>query len=213
MVSANLEPLDHLPYLEESITAEERAEVEQLIQIELTNHLNQRLHPRVDTLLPLPIHDHQSLPLGNNNDLLNNRFDEDDDMDDDDAPPPLIHGIDSQRYQDTSDINHIYTTLSYSTLQQRNDLLATQNMTQFTQDYEDHLSHLQSLNLSYEECLSRKRKAIDALNIVRKKKQLEATSVNDYLQDRWKEGLKTVVDLGVEAKRMEMDVRTSWFNN
>lgn len=197
MVSINYEPLEHLPYLEESITPEERSQVEQLIQIELSNQYgNRNLHPQVEAVLPIP-----ELPLSNR--LLDQKFEEDEDMEDDEEKDDQT-GIDMARYQDTSNINNLYTTMSYSILQARNDELVTES--QYTATYSQHLNQLLQLHHTTEASISNKRKALDDLNLTRKKLHLAQENLNSYLQDQWKDGLKSVVDLGVEIKRLEMDL-------
>jgi hypothetical protein len=55
--------------------------------------------------------------------------------------------------------------------------------------------------------LNQKRRLVDQVNMVRKKRQLvDFKPVNDYLNERWRDGIKSVVDLGIEAARMDMDI-------
>lgn len=192
MVSINYEPLEHLPYFEESITPEERSQVEQLIQIELSQQYGNRdiLHPHVETVLPIP-------QLSNR--LLDTKFDEDDDMDEDEE----VLGIDMLRYQDTT-TNNLYTTLSYSILQQRNDALVKDK--QYTASYQQHMENLLKLSNTTEASIGNKRQALEQLNGERKRMHDKQEGLNCYLKEQWKEGLRGVVDLGVEVKRLEMDL-------
>lgn len=202
MVSINYEPLEHMPYLEESITPEERSQVEQLIQIELSNqygHHRNHLHPHIDTVLPIP-----ELPLSNR--LLDHKFEEDEDMEEgEEEDNKLEHsGIDMSRYTDTSKPDNIYTTMSYSVLQARNDDLVTES--QYRASCAQHINNLSLLNQACDSSINNKRKALDDLNLNRKKLHMNQENLNSYLNDQWKDGLKSVVDIGVEIKRLEMDL-------
>ncbi|KAK6454510.1 uncharacterized protein RJT20DRAFT_136863 [Scheffersomyces xylosifermentans] len=249
MVTINYEPLEHLPYLDESISAEERSHVEQLIRVELANQFsNQNLnninfhphqnnnnaanvatpmHPLVDQILPLPT------PLNSRlspTPLLNQEIERyeqeqwDEDDDDEEAHKIMDRGIDLSKYSEfirspssyepqegssSDDIhyNNLYTTLSYASLQERNIALLMNNNQELMHLHQQHLQELNEIKEDYEVNVHSKRKKIEDVNVIRKKRQVvDFKPVNDYLNERWKDGIKSVVDLGIEASRMDMDM-------
>ncbi|ABN66867.1 predicted protein [Scheffersomyces stipitis CBS 6054] len=258
MVTINYEPLEHLPYLDESISPEERSHVEQLIRVELTNQFSNQnlnninfhpnpanaesninninthnsnasrqnpLHPMVDQILPLP--QPSALRLSPSP-LLNQeieRYEQEqlEEFDDDDEtalPANVIHGgIDMNRYADfikegssssggsEVDRNNLYTTLSYAGLQERNLALLLNNNHELMRLHQQHLQELGNVKEDYTVNLNSKRQMVDEVNVIRKKRQVvNFKPVNDYLNEKWKEGIKSVVDLGIEATRMDMDM-------
>lgn len=83
----------------------------------------------------------------------------------------------------------------------------SQNEEQLEGLHEHHLNDLATIEEEYRQDLSKKRQRIEELNVYRKRRQVvDFKPVNDYLNDRWKDGLKSVVELGIEAKRMDMDM-------
>ncbi|KAK7681288.1 hypothetical protein QCA50_015675 [Cerrena zonata] len=158
MVIINYEPLEHLPYIDEPITEQERHNVEQLLRLELANNENggdsNGLHPLVNEVIPLP-NPNRSTPS-----------------------PLLMQEIERyEQEEDTDDEQEPDRRLS-------NDLKEDQH-----------------------EQLTRKRQQIEDINVIRKKRQVvDFKPVNDYLNDRWKDGIKSVVDLGIESARMDMEI-------
>ncbi len=55
-----------------------------------------------------------------------------------------------------------------------------------------------------QELTSKKRK-IDEINSDRKNMQLEAKPVIDYLEERWNQGIKNNVDIGVETIKLQFE--------
>ncbi|RCK67176.1 hypothetical protein Cantr_02663 [Candida viswanathii] len=110
MVTINYEPLEHLPYIDENISPEERSNVENLISLELANQFNNNvntithnaslqqqqeqlpipatLHPLVDQLLPLHSNLQQRSTIM---DMTLQHYDEESDDEDDE-------GIDLDKY-------------------------------------------------------------------------------------------------------------------
>ncbi|RCK54325.1 hypothetical protein Cantr_04419 [Candida viswanathii] len=110
MVTINYEPLEHLPYIDENISPEERSNVENLISLELANQFNNNvntithnaslqqhqeqlpipatLHPLVDQLLPLHSNLQQRSTIM---DMTLQHYDEESDDEDDE-------GIDLAKY-------------------------------------------------------------------------------------------------------------------
>lgn len=178
-MAINHEQLEVLPYLAYEITPEERSQVEKLIQVELS---------RQNTSVPHP--------------LLDQNYVEDEDEDEDDERDH-VSGIDISRYSDTL-TSSLYTTMSYAILQSRND--ETLTAAQYSATYSQHIQRLISLNDSVESTIGSKRKALQELNTQRKKLHEDHQSLNGYLSEQWKEAVKSVVNLGVERKRIELDL-------
>lgn len=129
----------------------------------------------------------------------------------------IKNGIDMSKYSEFTSTDasgrknihydNLYATLSYSSLQNRNLSLLSQNEEQIRQLQEHHLNDLSVIEEQYKEDLHKKRQSIEDINVLRKKRQVvDFKPVNDYLNDRWKDGIKTVVELGIEAQRMDMDM-------
>lgn len=187
------------------------------------------LHPLVDQILPLP-----SVNRLTPSPLLFQEIERYEQEQDDDTSHFLPDsrgqfikdGIDLNRYKhtdipndsfnlpnDQQQINpnehddNLYTSLSYSILQDRNLSLIRQNNSQFDLLQNQHLNELSQLEDDYRNELHTKRQRIDEVNVIRKKRQVvDFKPVNDYLNDRWKDGIKSVVDLGIESTRMDMDM-------
>lgn len=185
----NYEQQELLPHLHE-ITPQERSQVEALVQTELSHQNTSRLHPQLDNL-PIPTS------------LLNERYLEEDEEDDENDSKLDMLGIDMSRYTDTS-ISNLYTSMSYAVLQSRNDDLLTPS--QYSATYSQHIQRLLDANTTVESSIGAKRKALEELNTQRKKLHENHDSLNGYLSEQWKESLKSVVDLGVERKRIEMNI-------
>lgn len=203
------------------MTAEERSNVEELVRNELSNQNNSAnypLHPLVE----------QMLPLTENNEINHTRpallheierYEEEQqhEADFDESNIGIIeNGIDMSRYsqftaknesgKETILYDNMYSTLSYSLLQNRNLSLLSQNEDQIRNLQLQHLNNLTVIEEEYTNDLHQKRQRIDDVNTTRKRRQVEDFKpVNDYLNDRWKEGIKSVVDLGIEAGRMNMN--------
>lgn len=199
MVIIGFEPLDDLAYVDGGITVEERRNVETLINQEVQQTEQPTLHPRVEELLPLRPRPmlHQEIE----------RYEEEEE------PETERGGVDMSRYSefdnDEGDIHYdrIYTTLSYSILQSRNLALHEQNHQQISNLQNSHIEAVSAITEQSNERLHEKRQRIDDINIIRKKRQLvDFKPVNDYLNDRWKDGIKSVVDLGMESTIKDMEL-------
>lgn len=101
-------------------------------------------------------------------------------------------GIDMSRYEDNLE------ALYYTNNHYRNLSMILSNQTNSTQHQEliDNMEH--ELN----DTMDKKRKMIDDINMMRNKRQtIDFKPINDYLSDRWKDGIKSIVDLSVEASK------------
>lgn len=179
---------------------------------------NNALHPLVDQMLPLRDDNERNLSRPLLMQEIERYEQEQDDEDIDESNARIIQdGIDMRKYSEFTstnesggeDIRHdnLYATLSYSSLQNRNLSLLSQNEEQLEGLQEHHLKDLETIEDEYRQDLKKKRQRIEELNVYRKRRQVvDFKPVNDYLNDRWKDGLKSVVELGIEAKRMDMDM-------
>lgn len=150
--------------------------------------------------------------------LLNEieRYEEENDGGDlHDGPTPygtiLNEGIDMSRYseftgegddEDSINYNRIYTSLSYSALHERNLAIAsTESVTEdLVRIQQNHLNSTRNIENGLSAEVNKKRERLDEINGERKRRQVdEFEPVNDYLQERWKDGIKNVVELGIEA--------------
>mmetsp|Transcript_1751 Transcript_1751/g.1901 ORF Transcript_1751/g.1901 Transcript_1751/m.1901 type:complete len:223 (-) Transcript_1751:705-1373(-) len=221
MVIINNEPIDHLPYIDDIVTSDERANVERLVINELetqTNQSNNELHPLVEQMLPLRDNNENNMSKPLLIQEIERYEQEQDDEDIDETSAKILQdGIDMSKYSEFTTTNasgredirydNLYATLSYSLLQNRDLSLLSQNEQQLIQLQEHHISDLETIEEEYRQDLSKKRQRIEEINVLRKRRQVvDFKPVNDYLNDRWKDGIKSVVELGIEAKRMDMDM-------
>lgn len=207
--------------IDDIVTLDERTNVEQLVINELetqTNQINNTLHPLVEQMLPLRENSESNLSRPLLMQEIERYEQEQDDEDIDETNAKILQdGIDMTKYSEFTSTNasggedirydNLYATLSYSLLQNRDLSLLSQNEQQLEQLQEHHISNLATIEEEYKQDLSNKRQRIEEINVLRKRRQVvDFKPVNDYLNDRWKDGIKSVVELGVEAKRMDMDM-------
>lgn len=230
MVTINHEVIDHLPcmYLKDfflcllitnlpdtdiPISTEERDHVEELIRNEIQHNDHSQLHPLVNTLVPLSLTGSNSLSLAEIE-----RYEEE--MSQAGEPgvkegTQIITGIESfdfevLRDQSTNSEDYdkkLLENLYFAINENSNLVLLQQNgesLKQLNIQYEEEIRALES---QLSGSLERKRKQVEEINILRKKRQVnDFEPVNNYLMERWKDGIKSVVDLGVESARLDMDL-------
>lgn len=226
MVTINHEVLDHLPYTDMPIIGSERAAVEQLISHELdmsrTSDRHQPpQHSMVDSLVPLP--DNGSAPslalkeieryeneLEDHEDLEGNAGTSTNVSGSGSSQGPIIQGIDSDRYIDGSSVANtdsdakVYESLYYSLNEVSNLSALVQNADDVAGVNQQYYEDLNSMHQHMTENVDKKRKQVNEINSLRKKRQtVDFKPVNDYLANRWKDGIKSVVDLGIEAATNE----------
>ncbi|KAI5969417.1 hypothetical protein CANMA_001484 [Candida margitis] len=264
MVSIGYEPVEHLPYIDENISPEERANVEQLIRLELANQFNTNfttfthqpvgttqtpvtrlqhsqqqeplqhlqdhalqlqppigsdlgnmpMHPLVETLISPP-NGIQSTML----EMSIQRYQEEEDSDAEDDEH-MNEGVDLTKYtnfalsspleessstqaEESINYDNLYTTLGHATLQQRNLDMLVDNRQELHASQLHHLKELNDLEKDLETNVNNKRKMIEDVNTLRKKRQLdEFKPARDYLQEHWRQGINTALELKIEeAKR------------
>lgn len=134
------------------------------------------------------------------------RYEDDEDDEDIHNEEPrqiLSDGISMDRYAefghgDEVHYSEMYTALSYSMLRERNSLLTAQNARQLRENQRAHLASLSELDRVYQEDADRKRQRVDEANEERKRRQLDFEPVNGYLEQRWHDGIRSMVDLGIQ---------------
>ncbi|CAN3357752.1 hypothetical protein DICA3_C14246 [Diutina catenulata] len=189
MVTIQYEGVEHLPHLDEMITPEEREEVERLIQMELTRTNQDSLHPQVAQLLP-PLSAPASL-LGEQMELLE---EEEEELDEEFT----LGGVDCGVY-DVPD----YTTLSHALLEQQTTDLYAANLSGLVRGSEQYVERLAQLKTDLVARCGDKRKRADDAADRRKKHASEFNRVNSYLEERWRDGVAGVVEVGVQALQGE----------
>ncbi|RLV84060.1 hypothetical protein JA9_003245 [Meyerozyma sp. JA9] len=188
MVADSYDSLEYLPYVDNTVTPEQVADVESLISNELRNTDTTAVHPLVENLLPLP--------SSRSTSLLSQEIEryEEEQPDEDE---PIINGIDNSRYSD--DVDN-YTNLSYSMLEKRNLELMAQNHQNMQASWRRHLRHLGEVESNYEQHLGDKRNRSDEVLSERKRRQLEYEPVGEYLEHRWRDGLRSMVNMGMNEQ-------------
>lgn len=170
-----------------------------------------RLHPLIDDVFPVPLSSLQgsSTLLGQEIKRYEEELNADMTVD-----LHLIRpGVDLSRYSaftsEDGDINYenLYSTLSYASMQQRLLSLALQNTDSIKASEDSNLESLKVMKEDYSSSLHQKRRQIDDFNLIRKKRQVvEFGPVNEYLNERWKDGIRSAVDLGIEASKIDLDI-------
>lgn len=121
-----------------------------------------------------------------------------------------IGGVDMSKYTnlttEENEINYenLYLSLSHSILRKRSLTLASvtndvnKNKWLITND------NLAQYNQSLEEEVMKKRKAVDEINVSRKKQQMDFKPTNDVLETSWQDAVKECIDIGVECASLEL---------
>ncbi|EGV64650.1 hypothetical protein PSN45_004989 [Yamadazyma tenuis] len=198
--------LDHLPYIDVAITGEEQQNVESLIFQELAHQESLRSrgssslhpthhHPLVDMVVPFPeTASPSSVALKEIE-----RYEQEHDQEEPDHI--FSDGIDVVRYDVEYDNGNAryYESLYYALNETDNLNSVLQNAGQMAQVNAQHAEEVSRLHHQLESVLEKKRRQEHEVNSVRKKRQADFKPVNDYLNSRWKEGIKGVVDLSVDV--------------
>ncbi|KAM9919975.1 hypothetical protein OXX59_007551 [Metschnikowia pulcherrima] len=196
MLSFETDPVDYLPFIDGEITDAERQAVEQLIRAEMPAETGP-LHPMVGTIMP----------LSENRSLLMRDMAQFESEDVGGVVPDtfLPGGITMDRYTDFGpdddvDCARMYTSLSYSILRERNAQMGVENANERAQAQKAAHERLVELEKAQKSVLSRKRANVEELKSARQAKQAQFQPVNGYLEQRWKDGIKHMVDLGIDKQ-------------
>lgn len=154
------------------------------------------MHPMVDELVTIPTQtfeqQHEFQPFQQQTHQLSHQGDGQERSEKERYEVEDDEGIDMSRYDDSLE------ALYYANNHYRSLTMILNNQNNFTQHQEliDNVEH--DLNDNIE----KKRKMIDDINMMRNKRQtIDFKPINDYLSDRWKDGIKSIVDLSVEASK------------
>lgn len=158
------------------------------------------MHPRAQELLPLPSHSTTPILI---RDIERYEADEDDDEHIDEQRQILRPGISMDRYSDFGAGDNLrytdmYTSLSYLILRERSSSIMAQNAPHLRQAQRTHLASLSELDRVYQDETSRKREMVEEINEDRKRRQADFEPVAAYLEQRWLDGIRSMVDLGIE---------------
>lgn len=173
--------------IDEDITDEERQNIQTLILEELSTTDLRKIHPKVDELYPLP------KPHA----LISNFKDEE--LND---PEFSLGGVDLSDYSNLENPESLQKSLVFTSLRNKSLRLASnfgKNQWLLSNDL------FEESNNQIREELNYKKRKIDEVNAERKAIQLEAKPVIDYLEERWNQGIKSNVDIGVEVLKLQAD--------
>ncbi|CAI5757687.1 unnamed protein product [Candida verbasci] len=263
MVTINYEPVEHLPYIDNNISPEERANVEQLIRLELANQFNTNmtnftnhrqnntietdsniendiiipnnlenltnlpLHPHIQQLFPNDRQQHPQPSSSLNVSLQHyqeeeeeeeekeeneNENESDDNMEEDEiVPPKPMNSIDLERYtnfennddaEESINYKNLYTTLGYSTLQQKHLELLLSNKSDLNNLQIDNLVNLDNVKKDIQININKKRTMIDDIELQRKKRQLnDFKTYQDYYDGKWKNGINSAIMASIEIAK------------
>jgi hypothetical protein len=123
----------------------------------------------------------------------------------------LKGGIDLSRYTDLQDgkslkTQQTYVALGYTLSRQENlSLMGEFGKNQWLIGNDQLEKSLKELELELQE----QKKAIEVVNNERKRKQLEAQPTLTYLESRWRDGIKGLVDVNLACLKLERDLKRS----
>lgn len=172
------------------INDEEKAKVEELIRQEVSNYDREVQHPGVDELVPLTENRHSS--------LLNSeiqRYEEEEEVGDKTSNMILSSTITDKETNKQDE----YLNLFYALNENSNLSMLLGNVKNLSDLNERHLNYLDNMEAGLSQSLDKKRKQLDDTNLQRKKQQTDFKPVNDYLQEKWKQEVKSMVDINIEA--------------
>lgn len=175
--------LDYLPYIDQPVPHDQMAAAEALVADELRHTDTSALHPRVEELLPLSLLRPASLLSGEIE-----RYEEEHPDDDE----PIVQGMDFSRYDDAPS----HMNLSYAMLEGRNLKLMAHNMP--NRGYDQLIELYCDVASVYAEASGDKRRRSEEVLSERKRRQLEFEPVGEYLEGRWRDGIRSMVNMGME---------------
>lgn len=204
--------LTYFKDIDEEIERERTHYIERMVHEEAgrsNDYINSRLHHSVDEVIPLSENRQSSSLLYN--EILNYEKEIEEEKEGGDLPA-RIRGIDMSRYDNVSRVESpndpymfstLYSNLGYAMIHDRNMNLLEQNEDQYKQLQNHNLNVLSNIEQEYEGEILRKRQLVEDVNEGRKKKQVtEVKPVNDYLTDKWKDSIKSIVDLGLRLSQI-----------
>lgn len=173
--------------IDEDVTDEERQNIEKLILEELSLIKLNEIHPKVKELYTLPQSHHLIADIGEE-ELTDPGF--------------SLGGIDLSDYSNLENTESLQKSLVFTSLRNKSLKLSSQfgkNQWLLSNDQFEHS------NEQIKQELNSKKRKIDEINLDRKNMQLEAKPVIDYLEERWNQGIKNNVDIGVETIKLQFE--------
>lgn len=174
------------------INDEEKAKVEELIRQEVNNYDREVQHPGVDELVPLTENRHSSLL----NSEIQRYEEEEEEVGDKTSNDMILSSTITDK--ETNDHDE-YLNLFYALNENSNLSMLLGNVKNLSDLNEQHLNYLDNMEAGLSHSLDKKRKQIDDTNFQRKKQQTDFKPVNDYLQEKWKQEVKSMVDINIET--------------
>lgn len=247
MVSMGYEPVEHLPYICENISPEERANVEQLIRLELANQFNTTFTTAPTTGVPStvgsnaqplqhlrnePLQQHPSADLSLRNitmhpmdeenliangirstmlEMSKQQYEEESDDEEDENMNEdvyLVKSVDfplsspleeSSSTREDSGVN--YTILGHATSRQWNVNMLHESGQGTHTLQQNHSKKLDILKKDLMTSMSNKRKIIDDVNELRKKRQLNDLQPADFSKVRWSPEIITASEMNTEETK------------
>lgn len=177
--------LDALSFIDAEVSAEERAAVAQLIEQEVETTTTANLHPDLAAIRPSRLSSELE-------DYISN------------ISVHRGHGIDPSRYnltdKDTADTRKLYLLAFYAQQRCENlELLAQYGKNQWLLGNDQFEQDLKALELVLQADGTRVRQ----LAIEREAQQTDVRVTFDYLENKWRESLKNVVDVNVACLGLE----------
>lgn len=102
------------------------------------------------------------------------------------------------RYSDIYDRQHAETAVSYAYLRHRAVSLGAHHQYIHQNQRERHSESLLATEALVADEVDRKRRNTHEIEEQRKKQQLDFAPVEDYLEQQWQNGVKSMVDVGLE---------------
>ncbi|MCH0630007.1 hypothetical protein JNB11_08555 [Kocuria palustris] len=194
MVSTQYEGIEHLSCLNPLISAEERQQIENLIQMELSRHQQHTPQdhdrtPQAPGQVGLDIPPLSSLLIAS---LVEQLEDAGEDIDDEEFS---LGAIDMGAYD-----NPDYVGLSHAMVDDENISGRHENLEGLRYGCELYLNELMHLDAQLDTAIGAKRKQVSELELLRKKRATELQRAKHYLDDRWRDGVHSVVEVAVTSK-------------
>lgn len=189
--------LDSLPYLDPTPSEDEVVSAKELIEEEFkkSGYSNEQQHPSL-----FPINEKSYITPLLQEELRTRE-----------RGGKIENGIDLDRYTNLYDdkgkldLNRAFVALAYTKTRLENlTLLGEYGKNQWLIGNDQLEQNLKQLEQDLEE----QNKILESIHNERKLKQQEASTTYEYLQTRWKNGLKSVVDVNVECMKLEQQIRS-----
>lgn len=202
--------------LEEPLTQRERLHIEGLIRSDLENNrreANHELHPQVEEMLPLVANrqfasQSRSILMQEIEKFEQEQREEDDQQIVQDGI--IRDGIDTARYNvfkgETTEDNEkfLLAALSYASMERRQLEMQQEHQKEIRESEERCITSISIIKDDYESAFNQKRKMLETIDGERKRRQVEEFEpLNTHLSQRWKESIRSIVDIGAETLNIQ----------